>query len=141
VKGCRVAKILTKCKISGFFRYDVEMDNAEYGRVSVLCSKNDVISLVRKHYCALGLELKLGLELAKISFPSNVLCSSSSSRIGSKHMTLKIFYHLKSTLARLLHCTTQNYNSDHFNTTKFQHDNEDQRITSRVILVSDTALS
>jgi len=31
--------------------------------VSYTCSKNDVISSVRKHYCALGLRLAFGLRL------------------------------------------------------------------------------
>jgi len=45
-------------------------------------SKNDVISPVRKHYCALdlglGLELGLGVGLAKIRFRLNVLSSKCS---------------------------------------------------------------
>jgi len=36
--------------------------------VSYTCSKNDVISSVRKHYCALG----LGLGLAELCFRSNI---------------------------------------------------------------------
>jgi len=45
-------------------------------------SKNDVISLVRKRYCALGLRLQLGLGLglglAEIRFRSNVFSSKCS---------------------------------------------------------------
>jgi len=36
-------------------------------------SKNDVISSVQKRYCALGLELKLGLRLAEIHFQASVV--------------------------------------------------------------------
>jgi len=40
--------------------------------------KNDVISSVRKHYCALELEVELGLVLAEIRFRSNMFLSKYS---------------------------------------------------------------
>jgi len=59
----------------------LEKKNGLKFRVSVVCTfsrKNDVISLVRKHYRALGLGLELGLGLAEIRFRSNVFSSKCS---------------------------------------------------------------
>jgi len=46
------------------------------------CSKNDVISLVRKRYCAVGLELTLGLVEIRFRFSSK--CSRSHSSHACK---------------------------------------------------------
>jgi len=43
--------------------------------VMYTCSKNNVISSVRKYYCALGIGLELGLWLEEIRYRSNVFLS------------------------------------------------------------------
>jgi len=71
---CRVTTLVEPQKRNQFFLVDQHRKVTLFFLYQYTISKNDVIFSVRKRYCVVGLELRLGLSLglAEIRFRSNV---------------------------------------------------------------------